>query len=303
MVFSKLRKVQLSHHTTVEPPARMWKVAGEIAFTATPQKVQYHFSIVEYRLWIDATPWTVVAACADSLDIEFDEEFWQLVNRKRKAHPDFADVPWLVDHYDVAPAYAEVQLPVYTTHATVSQTVRPFHWTDPYLSYLKVHPDGVAVFALDKKLEFLLTYIAVHHTFIPSTPLYQVEMDRSRRIVRLHSASLLNPSHSSHRAADTAEPSVTDWVTSDEPPPNGSAYSHIDPPRQPEFPDYRIPPEEVAQMQLSDLMVYHASILERCKRHNQALRDAHEELSHLLVLIAIAQRAERSDGLSADLAP
>ena len=56
------------------------------------------------------------------------------------------------------------------------RVVRPFVWKD---TYLKVHPNGAAVFAEQKKLAFLLPLIVEAHALLPPTPLFWANDDQT----------------------------------------------------------------------------------------------------------------------------
>ena len=59
--------------------------------------------------------------------------------------------------------------------------VRPFVWND---TYLKVHPNGAAVFADQKKLAFLLPLIIGAHALLPPTPLFWTNDDQTIPLLR-----------------------------------------------------------------------------------------------------------------------
>ena len=59
--------------------------------------------------------------------------------------------------------------------------VRPFVWND---TYLKVHPNGAAVFAEQKKLAFLLPLIVEAHALLPPTPLFWINDDQTIPLLR-----------------------------------------------------------------------------------------------------------------------
>ena len=56
---------------------------------------------------------------------------------------------------------------IFTNRAHTAKVLRPFIWND---TYLKVHPNGAAVFAEDKKLAFLLPLIIEAHGLAPTYP-------------------------------------------------------------------------------------------------------------------------------------
>ena len=56
------------------------------------------------------------------------------------------------------------------------RVVKPFVWKD---TYLKVHPNGAAVFNEQKKLAFLLPLIIEAHALLPPTPLFWVNDDQT----------------------------------------------------------------------------------------------------------------------------
>ena len=86
---------------------KMWIVSGQLAFAASSDRADYSFTLVEYQLYIDEVPWTIFSPIGNSLDTEFHDEFWQVVNHERKGRPEFVDIPWLDDQYDVDPVYLE----------------------------------------------------------------------------------------------------------------------------------------------------------------------------------------------------
>ena len=66
--------------------------------------------------------------------------------------------------------------PFLIDYAHTMRVVRPFVWND---TYLKVHPNGAAVFAEQKKLAFLLPLIVGAHALLPPTPLFWINDDQT----------------------------------------------------------------------------------------------------------------------------
>ena len=78
-------------------------------------------------------------------------------------------MPWIAgkEAYDVAAPYLEVRMSIFDDRAHTIRVVRPFVWKD---TYLKVHPNGAAVFAEDKRLAFFLPLIIEAPWFAPDHP-------------------------------------------------------------------------------------------------------------------------------------
>ena len=125
-------------------------------------RANYDFTLVVYQMHIDEVAWTIFSTLDSALANEFTEYFWKIVNYRRKDRRGFVDVPWIdaQQEYDVAEAYREVRLSIFNNLGHTVRVTTPFIWKD---SYLKVHPNGAAVFAEDKKFEFLLPWIIEAH--------------------------------------------------------------------------------------------------------------------------------------------
>ena len=132
---------------------RFLAVSGTITVGAS--RARYDFTLVEYHLHIDEVPWLIFSTLNNALELEFTAEFWDIVNKNRKERWGFLEVPWIAgkEVYDVAAPYPEVRMSIFNNRAHTIRVVRPFVWKD---TYLKVHPNGAAVFAEDKKLAFFL---------------------------------------------------------------------------------------------------------------------------------------------------
>ena len=129
-------------------------------------RATYDFTLVVYEMHIDEVAWTIFSTLADALTEEFTDQFWQIVNHRRKDRRGFLDVPWIEAQqaYDVNAAYRAVRLSVFNNQGHTVRVTSPFIWND---TYLKVHPNGAAVFAEDKKFEFLLPWIITSHGLLP----------------------------------------------------------------------------------------------------------------------------------------
>ena len=44
----------------------------------------YDFTLIEYKLHIDETPWIIYSTLVNALETEFFEDFWDVVNYRRK---------------------------------------------------------------------------------------------------------------------------------------------------------------------------------------------------------------------------
>ena len=141
------------------------------------------FTLVAYRMHIDEVDWTIFSTLDDALTNEFTEHFWRIVNYKRKDRLGFVDVQWIdaQQEYDVAEAYREVRLSIFNNLGHTVRVTTPFIWKD---SYLKVHPNGAAVFAEDKKFEFLLPWIIEAHQLLPPTPDFWSRDDKTIPLYR-----------------------------------------------------------------------------------------------------------------------
>ena len=146
-------------------------------------RAKYDFTLVVYQMHIDEVAWTIFSTLDNALATEFTEYFWKTVNFRRKDRRGFVDVSWsdTQQQYDVAEAYREVRLSVFNN---LGHTVR---FTTPFIyknTYLKVHPNGAAVFAEDKKFEFLLPWIIETHNLLPSTPVFWSRDDKTIPLYR-----------------------------------------------------------------------------------------------------------------------
>jgi hypothetical protein len=61
------------------------------------------FTLIEYKLHIDETPWIIYSTLVNALETEFFEDFWDVVNYRRKGPTEFHDVAWMEeeDTYDL----------------------------------------------------------------------------------------------------------------------------------------------------------------------------------------------------------
>ena len=146
-------------------------------------KAKYDFTLVAYRMHIDEVDWTIFSTLDNALANEFTEHFWRIVNYKRKDRRGFVDVPWIdaQQEYDVAEAYREVRLSIFNNLGHTVRVTTPFIYKD---TYLKVHPNGAAVFAEDKKFEFLLPWIIEAHQLLPPTPVFWSRDDKTIPLYR-----------------------------------------------------------------------------------------------------------------------
>ena len=170
---------------------RFLAVSGTITVGAS--RARYDFTLVKYYLHIDEVPWILFSTLNDALELEFAAEFWDIVNKNRKERWGFLEVPWIAgkEVYDVAEPYPEVRMSIFDDHAYTIRVVRPFVWKD---TYLKVHPNGAAVFAEDKKLAFFLPLIIEAHGLLPTTPLFWTNEDKTiplyRQTLWLHASTI-----------------------------------------------------------------------------------------------------------------
>lgn len=75
----------------------------------------------------------------------------------------------------------KIRMSIFNHFAHTMRIVRPFVWND---TYLKVHPNGAAVFADQKKLAFLLPLIIGAHALLPPTPLFWTNDDQTIPLLR-----------------------------------------------------------------------------------------------------------------------
>ena len=140
-------------------------------------RTTYDFTLVEeYHLHIDEVSWTIFSTLNNALEQEFAPEFWEMVNPSRKERWGFLEIPWDGKAYEVAAPYTQIRLSIFNDFAHTMRVVRPFVWND---TYLKVHPNGAAVFTDQKKLAFLLPLIIEAHALLPPTPLFWVNDDQT----------------------------------------------------------------------------------------------------------------------------
>ena len=149
-------------------------------------RAKYDFTLVVYQMHIDEVAWTIFSTLDDALATEFTEYFWKTVNFRRKDRRGFVDVLWsdTQQQYDVAEAYREVRLSVFDNQGHTVRFTTPFIYKN---TYLKVHPNGAAVFAEDKKFEFLLPWIIETHNLLPATPVFWCRDDKT---IPLHRQTL-----------------------------------------------------------------------------------------------------------------
>ena len=142
---------------------------------------------------IDEVLWLIFSTLNNTLELEFTAEFWDIVNKNRKERWGFLEVPWIAgkEAYDVAAPYLEVRMSIFDDRAHTIRVVRPFVWKD---TYLKVHPNGAAVFAEDKRLAFFLPLIIEAHGLLPTTPLFWANDDKTiplyRQTLWLHASTI-----------------------------------------------------------------------------------------------------------------
>ena len=160
---------------------RFLAVSGTV--TVGPSRAKYDFTLVEYSLYIDEVPLLLFSTLNDALEKEFDAEFWDIVNKQRKERWGFLDLPWIAgkEVYDVDAPYPEVRMSIFNDQAHTIRVVRPFVWTH---TYLKIHPNGEAIFAEDKRLAFLLPLIIETHGLLPTTPLFWTNDDKTIPLYR-----------------------------------------------------------------------------------------------------------------------
>ena len=158
---------------------RFLAVSGTLWVGAS--RTTYDFTLVEYHLHIDEVSWTIFSTLNNDMEQEFTPEFWDMVNPSRKERWGFREIPWDGKAYEVAPPYTQIRLSIFNDFAHTMRIVRPFVWND---SYLKVHPNGAAVFAEHKKLAFLLPLIVEAHALLPPTPLFWTNDDQTIPLLR-----------------------------------------------------------------------------------------------------------------------
>ena len=160
---------------------RFLAVSGTV--TVGPSRARYDFTLVEYCLYIDEVPLLLFSTLNDALEKEFDAEFWDIVNKQRKERWGFLDLPWITgkEVYDVDAPYPEVRMSIFNDHAHTIRVVRPFVWKH---TYLKIHPNGAAIFAEDKRLAFFLPLIIETHGLLPTTPLFWTNDDKTIPLYR-----------------------------------------------------------------------------------------------------------------------
>ena len=139
-------------------------------------RTSYDFTLVEYELVIDEVPWKLFSTLNDALENEFEADFWTKVNPGRKERWGFHELPWGRSAYDVSVPYTEVCMSIFDELANTVRVVKPFIYRD---TYLRVHPNGAAIFAEMKKLAFLLPLIIEVHGLLPPTPLFWVNDDQT----------------------------------------------------------------------------------------------------------------------------
>ena len=160
---------------------RFLAVSGTVTVGAS--RARYDFTLVKYYLHIDEVPWLIFSTLNNALELEFTAEFWDIVNKNRKERWGFLEVPWIAgkEVYDVDAPYPEVRMSIFDDHAHTIRVVRPFVWKH---TYLKVHPNGAAVFAEDKRLAFFLPLIIETHGLLPTTPLFWTNDDKTIPLYR-----------------------------------------------------------------------------------------------------------------------
>ena len=160
---------------------RFLAVSGTV--TVGPSRARYDFTLVEYCLYIDEVPLLLFSTLNDALEKGFDAEFWDIVNKQRKERWGFLDLPWITgkEVYDVDAPYPEVRMSIFNDHAHTIRVVRPFVWKH---TYLKIHPNGAAIFAEDKRLAFFLPLIIETHGLLPTTPLFWTNDDKTIPLYR-----------------------------------------------------------------------------------------------------------------------
>ena len=179
-------------YTKDESTGRDWNMpdAKRIRFLAVSGTIwigdcqlYYEFTLVEYHLYIDEVPWLIFSTLNDALTQEFTPDFFKTLNCNRKERWGFLDVTWLEDKagYEVAEPYVNVRLSIFNTYAHSVRVVRPFVWQN---NHLRVHPNGAAVFAEDKKLAFLLPLIIDAHQLLPPTPIFWERDDKTIPLAR-----------------------------------------------------------------------------------------------------------------------
>ena len=144
-------------------------------------RTTYDFTLVEYHLHIDEVSWTIFSTLNNAFEQEFTPEFWEKINPSRKERWGFLEIPWDGKAYEVAPPYTQIRMSIFNHFAHTMRIVRPFVWND---TYLKVHPNGAAVFADQKKLAFLLPLIIGAHALLPPTPLFWTNDDQTIPLLR-----------------------------------------------------------------------------------------------------------------------
>ena len=93
----------------------------------------------------------------------------------------------------------QIRLSIFNEIAHTMRVVKPFVWKE---TYLKVHPNGAAIFHEQKKLAFLLPLIVEAHELLPPTPLFWVNDDRT---IPLWRTTLWLHEHTIQWLAETGE--------------------------------------------------------------------------------------------------
>ena len=113
---------------------RFLMVSGTIVIG--DRRARYEFTLAEdNKLHIEEVPWTIFSTLGDALETEFYEEFWQVVNYKRKVRPEFLDVTWIdTDYaYDVSKSYLDIRMSIFDRYGCTLKVVCPFKYNDTYL--------------------------------------------------------------------------------------------------------------------------------------------------------------------------
>ena len=131
----------------------------------------YQFTLVKYCLYIDDVPWVIFSNLNDALHNEFDSNFFATLNCERKDKWGFQSVAWLdrTKEYDVDTPYYDTWLSIFDTYGNTCREVRPFEYNH---DHLRVHVNGAAIYAEEKKLVFLLPLIVEAHRLLPDKPIF-----------------------------------------------------------------------------------------------------------------------------------
>ena len=158
---------------TDETNGRDWVMqhATDVRFLAVRGTIMIGTTPLYYCLYIDEVPWVIFSNLNDALLKEFDANFFATLNCERKDRWGFQSVAWLdrTREYDVDTPYYNTWLSIFDTYGNTCREVRPFEYNH---DHLRVHRNGAAIYAEEKKLVFLLPLIVEAHRLLPDMPIF-----------------------------------------------------------------------------------------------------------------------------------